>query len=523
MHARTRWLPVVAVVACAVFVFSGSLAYFFAQDDFAYLARARGIAPPLPGLWRWLSGTAYFAIMRPLGLNALAYHAVNLIAHAACAGLLFALLRRRFSPPAAWLAAVFFAVHPALYTTVYWVSTLNQILALFFALLCIAFAASPTPWVWAAVPAFALSLLSKETTILLPAVLWISPGWNDGAEAHAPAPPGRRMRVRLALAAVAAAYVVMWISSDAFGVRARPDLAPPYAAGVGAHVVANAVTYLGWTAGTLLPFVRSVQDVAEPALWPWAMALVVPWLAGLLSPRMRASGWLAGGATFALLLAPVLSLRNHTYHYYLYEPMIGAAFCLAALVNRVFAPRATARAAVTPPRHGRAARGPAPGAHDPRLAWAAVIVAGAFLVLNGALLVRKIERMPFADGMLRADPVVDRARIARRVYDGLSSAAIPKGARLVFLSPESKRYELLLHPGADVFGRETYWEKNVRTALENGLAVRVMLPEARSVEFAHEYRAAGPDTRLVLYDPDGTVRVETADAFEAEMSKAQSP
>src|SRR5262245_52651556 len=90
-------LPLFIVLASAIAVFSGSLAYFFSADDFVYLARVRGLAPPVPGLWRWVSGSAYFALMRPFGLDALPYHLVNLMAHATCAGLLFALLRRRVS------------------------------------------------------------------------------------------------------------------------------------------------------------------------------------------------------------------------------------------------------------------------------------------------------------------------------------------------------------------------------------------------------------------------------------------
>src|SRR5215831_3890407 len=104
--------PLIGVVASAAFVFSRSLRYFFSQDDFVLLARARGLATRTPGLWRWLSGTAYYALMRPLGLNAAAYHAVNLLGHAACAGILLALLARRFSAPAATVGALFFGTHP---------------------------------------------------------------------------------------------------------------------------------------------------------------------------------------------------------------------------------------------------------------------------------------------------------------------------------------------------------------------------------------------------------------------------
>jgi hypothetical protein len=493
-------LPLLAVVALAAFVFRGSLAYFFSQDDFAGLARARGLAPAYPGLWRWLSGTAYFALMRPFGLAAVAYHAVNLGAHAACAGILFALLRRRFSAPAALLGALFFGTHAALYTAVYWISTLNEILALLFALLCIACAARPGRSAWLSLPLFALSLLSKETTLLLPAALWIAPGWLDPRDGHA----GRRPRLRLlvALSGVALVYLVTWVWSDAFP-RAQLRVSGPYTVALGRHVLDNAIAYLGWAAGTLFFTIRQFSDAPEPALWPWAAAAVALWIAGLFYARLCARGWVAGGATFVLLLAPVLGLRNHTYHYYLYAPLIGVAWCAAALADAWFrAPGATPRPASRPGPAAAASPGEA-------FAWPVALFIGAFFVLNGLFLVRKIESMPFVDGRLRGDPTVDRALIARRVYDGLAAAELPDRARLLFWSPASMRFERQLHPEADVIHRETYWERNVRAALQEGLAVRVMFPRVDSVAFIHEYRPAEADRRFVLYDIDGTVRVET--------------
>jgi hypothetical protein len=515
-RSPASYLPLVVVILAAAFVFRGSLAYFFSADDFVWLARARGIASPPAGVWRWLSGTAYFALMRPFGLDAFPYHAVNLATHAACAGLLFTLLRPRFGAPAALVGATFFAVHPSLYTAVYWISTINESLALLFALLTIACAARPGRVAWAAVPLFALSLLAKETTLLLPVALWITPGWLDD-----PGPPAarrQRTRVRIALAAVAAAYLAHWVWTDAFGTRTHLQGTAPYAVGIGVHVIFNAFSYLGWTVGMLLPATRRFEDIAEPGLWPWALAAIAIWIGGLFSARLRAQGWLAGGVTYAALLAPVIALRNHTYHYYLYAPLIGASWCLAALVDLAV----PARAAAPAPRSGRASAG-RPAARGAAIAWPVAAVVVVFLVLNGESLVSKIEQMPFVDERLRADPVVDRALIARRVYDGLTTAALPADAALVFWSPSSMRYERRIHPDADVIGKETYWERNVRTALQDGLAVRVMIPQVDSVEFVHAFRPAGANTRFVLYDPDGTVSVATPAHVDSMLRAPAAP
>ncbi len=520
--ARDR-AALLAVMFAAVVVFIGALSYFFGQDDFAGLARARGLLAPLHGPWRFVSGQLYFWLMRPLGLAAAGYHAVNVFAHAACAGLLFAMLRRRFAAPAALLGALCFAAHPALYMAVYSVSGVGEILALLFALAAMWAATRPGRAAWIALPLFALSLLSKESTVLLPIALWIVPGWIDpvGAPASPPgaarSPGGRALRV--ALLVLALADLASWFGGDAFGTRAGLDPSAPYAVSLGPHVAINAATYLGWTANMLLPTTRTFEDLADPALAPWAVALAAAWLAGFALRPLRRRGWFSGGATFALLIAPVLGLRNHTYHYYLYAPLIGAAWCVAALGDAAFRRPAapSARASRTPARE---APGPGPDSSERAIAWPATLALGALLVLNGALLVRKIETMPFVDPRLRADPIVDRARIARRVYEGLRRAELPPRAELVFWSPASMRYERLNHPDSDPIHVETYWERNVRSALLDGLAVRVMFPAVDSVVFIHAYRPAGDRARFVLYDPDGTVTVESPAHLDSVMRAA---
>ena len=61
-----------------------------------------------------------------------------------------------------------FAAHPAAFTAVYWVSATGDILALAFALAALLAARRADARRWWAVPLFALSLLSKESTLLLP-------------------------------------------------------------------------------------------------------------------------------------------------------------------------------------------------------------------------------------------------------------------------------------------------------------------------------------------------------------------
>ena len=474
-----RLAPFIAAMLAGVLVFHRALGYFFSQDDFLGLARAAGLAPRLAGPWRLLSHQAIFDLMRPFaGLDATAYHAASLAIHAACCALLAALLMRRMSPAATTVGTVFFAVHPALFGALYWFSAIGDSLSLLFALAALLLARRSDRARWFALPAFALSLLAKESTILLPAVAALVARLEPAATQVR---GGGRRGVTLGLAAIALAYAATFLAGDAFGVRRELSPAAPYAFGVGAHMAVNALTYLGWTGGFLTPFVHGFMDAADPAAYPWAVGTLLLWLAGLASRRLRRSGWAAAGAMWLLFLLPVLGLRNHTYHYYLYAPLAGAAWCVAAALDRAIPA-------------GRAA-------------WPVAGAFAALLALNGTLLVRRIETAPFVLAELRAEPVIDRARIARNVREGLALAALPPGVTLLFWSPNAAslgpRGERLEGPAPT----ETYWEVNVREALLGGLAVRVMFPQVAEVRFVREFRPTPANEWYAAYRPDGRVRV----------------
>ena len=510
----------VAGLALAAFaVFHGALAYFFAQDDFAGLARARGILPALQGPWRYLSGQTYFDLMsRVAGLHPLPYRLASFAGHVATTGLLLALMLRSVSPPAAWLGAMFFAVHPALYTALYSVSGIGEILAAGFGLAALLAAGWPGWRRWAAVPLFALSLLSKESTLLLPLVLWLTPpsvARAGGLEHGRPDSGLRRHLLPAALAALAIVYAGSFLARDTFGVRAGLGASEPYALRFDATLLANGLTYAGWSVDFFMPTVRSFSDAVDPAVFGYGLAGVLVWFAGLAVPALRARGWILGGALCLACLLPVLPLAPHTYHYYLYAPLAGAAMCVAvaaslALERSGARPSAPARGGKTP-RAGTTST-PAPGA--PAVTWGVTTALAALLALNGAALVRKIETHPFIPPVLRTDPTVDRARIARNVYADLEAAPLPDSVTLRFWSPTSIA-------AAQAAGRdpsvETYWELNVRNALLDGLAVRVLFPRVRRVEFVRSFTPDADSVRYAVYLLDGHLRVGTPGEIEAAL------
>jgi len=522
-----RAAPLVIAATAAVLVYHRALGYFFSQDDFLGLAQASGLAPRLVQPWRYLANQAVWDVLRPLGTaQAWPHHLLSLAVHAACVALLCDRLARRLPPWAALAGAVFFAVHPMLFATLYWFSTVGDPLALFFGLLTLRAHERSDRWRWLAVPFFVLSLLSKESLILLPVVVAVLRRWGaqpasgETRSAGRVSPPGRKTvdGLVLALAGASLAYVVYFltlaygayfVSSGGSVVQAGEAARAPYALAWGANLWQNLLTYLGWTVAFALPVVRGFSDAVDPAVYPWAGGALALWLSGLFAARLRRAGWMIGGLVWLLFILPVLPLRNHTYHYYLYAPLAGAAWCVAAAFGAAFpaGERHKGRSRAPRAREARDAQRPPPAA---AAGWVAAGAFAALLTLNGVLLVRKIETMPFVLPELRAEPIVDRARIARNVQESLSAASLPPGVSLRFWSPTAAS----LGPRGEPLGSPapvpTYWERNVQNALLDGLAVRVLFPRVNAVRFVREFRPTPPDEWYAVYRPDGRVRVATS-------------
>ena len=503
--AETLWIPVIAVVLAAIVVYHRALVGFFSQDDFLGLARASGLAPRLAGVWRFLSHQAYFDLMRPLvGLNPVSYHLVSLVVHCAAVTVLWLLLERSVSRAAATVGAVCFAVHPASFTALYWISAVGDSLALLFALKTLFLLARRDRWRWLALPAFALSLLAKESTLLLPVLVFAMgvPGSGGGAPTGARR-PALRDPVVLGLCVLALLHLTAFVTGNAFDVRGGLAGEAPYALGIGANLWQNALTYIGWTANFFLPTVRAFSDANDPGVYAWAVAALVVWIAGLALRPLRERGWAFGGALWLTFVLPVLPLKNHTYHYYLYAPLAGAAWCVAAAFDA---------ALVALPR-----------AMSARVVWSVAAAFAALLTLNGYLLVQKIETAPFMLPGLHADAMVDRGRIAQNVSEALSAVELPSGVTLYFWSPTAASIgpqgEALTSPSE----YPTYWETNVRHALMGGLAVRVLFPQVADVRFVREYRPVPEGDRYAVYLPDGELRVKTSAEVDSILKSLPRP
>lgn len=128
--------------------------------------------------------TSYWIEHRLWGLDPTGYHVVNVLIHATCALLIWRILLR-LEIPAAWLAALLFAVHPANVESVAWITQRKNVLALLFFLVSLLWYlrfddCRRWAWYWAAVAAFLLAMLSKGAAAPLPAVLLLCVWWRRG-------------------------------------------------------------------------------------------------------------------------------------------------------------------------------------------------------------------------------------------------------------------------------------------------------------------------------------------------------
>lgn len=459
--------------ALGAWTFRGAVGCGFSQDDWTGLARAAGLLPRLEPGWRWLSHQVFWDVVAgPLRSDAALAHGLVLALHALSAAVLTLLLARRLGAPAALVGGAFFATHFAQFTATFWLSANGDVLATLFALAATdAFIASGKRR-WSAVPLFALGLLAKESVLALPlALAAISLLAPFRGRLHEP----WRDPVAWALVGVSAAWALLLrpgqagtgLGGEAYALDARAALP-------------NLLTYAGWTLNSWLPTVSDVSDRVSPAEFGWALGLFAVWLAACVAPPLRERGVGAGLVAFVAMLAPVLPLGAHTYHYYLVAGLPAASLLGSAAADAIFT---------------RLPRG---------AGWAVALAVAAGLGLNGDALARRIEYAPFLVEGLRADPVVDRARIAANAIADLRAATLPAHAVVRVWSPQAQAMAAAAGAPPD---REGYYERNLREALAGGLAVRVAISGVDSAVFVRAFDPADSLAWWAVTRYDGRLRL----------------
>lgn len=186
--AGTRLLVLGSLFVAVFAVYWSVLRSFFALDDFTWLLAAQD--PDAAGFmrgaftenatpfWRPLVDAYFYAEWRVFGFEPTGYHVSNVLIHGMNASLL-AILGWQLSRSllTGFAAGLLFAVLPTYDIAVSWVSSVTELLAVFFCLLSLALyvahrrgQARPLSYV-GAVAAFLFALLTKESTVTQPLVI----------------------------------------------------------------------------------------------------------------------------------------------------------------------------------------------------------------------------------------------------------------------------------------------------------------------------------------------------------------
>ena len=251
---------------------------------------------------------------RPLG-----YHLVNLLLHCAAAGLVFLILRK-LQIPGAWLATAIFALHPVQVESVAWITeqknTLSAVFYLGAMLTYLQFDQTRNRSTYAlALGLFLLALLSKTTTVTLPAALLVILWWQRGSlswqrEVQPLAP--------FFLLSATAGLFTAWIELKVVGATGGPfELSLLERTLLASRAVWFYLGKLVWPNDLIFMYPR--WSVSTAVGWQWMFllatlaAFVTLWLL-----RRRRRGPLAAWLFFVGTLFPLLGFFNAYLFIYTY-------------------------------------------------------------------------------------------------------------------------------------------------------------------------------------------------------------
>lgn len=196
-----NWLFALFLVVAVFLAYQPVWHAGFIWDDDEHLTQNPCIVGPLgfKDIWTGKAVVYYPLVLTSFwlqhafwGLNPLPYHLVNIALHAACAVLLWRVLRS-LNVHGAWLGAALWVLHPVQVESAAWITELKNTQSCFFYLLAILFFLK-----WLEVRALAarnehgqrshyllallcavLAILSKSSTVMLPAVFGLCWWWID--------------------------------------------------------------------------------------------------------------------------------------------------------------------------------------------------------------------------------------------------------------------------------------------------------------------------------------------------------
>lgn len=324
---RSAPLATLAVFTAGVLGRLSALGAWWNQDDWGQLARAAGVldgqdrtAPA-----RILSQQLFWSATWPLfHLDPTPYAVLRLILHGLSAVLVSRIGRRSgLGELAAALAGFLFAASPLAFTPLYWASGIQEILAVFFALLAVErWLSGGRRNLLLAVLAAAASIFSKESGLGLPLfftiLLWSGAGVRLRDKAFAWA-----MCLLLLLVAVTEGVLVVNHFSTAAG--------EPYSTGGLKVILANLGVLGCWLAwpGAVFPsrLGWGLASVGLAVFAVWAAWAVFAWRRGSKLPAAALAGAL-------LSLGPALPLEGQLHPYLAYLAAGAITLTVGALLPR---------------------------------------------------------------------------------------------------------------------------------------------------------------------------------------------
>lgn len=338
------WLVLAGILLLTFGVYARTLDGWFQADDFWLLQSARDTGlgrfiveafdfrdtDPVPQIdfYRPMYVISFKIAHGLFGLNATAYHALNVSLHLGSVTLVWFIMRRFISLPIASAAATtIFALHPAYSETVTWIARGNMLMATFvylgtFLLFLKYMDGGRYERVWyaASVIGFAAAVLYHPITVtlvvLLPAAAFLTKGRPEAAAR----PRSWLPFIPFILIAVTIIFIQVWVRGE-YGVD--------NVFRIGWHQYALYGEYLGLAALPILrrdwvdlhlvdpEYQQMVQGLAalfmiaialflfDRRRWPYVGVFAVLWLFTSLAPNSTAAPW---GAIAAQLYLPGVSL-----------------------------------------------------------------------------------------------------------------------------------------------------------------------------------------------------------------------
>jgi Tfp pilus assembly protein PilF len=331
-----------------IFVYYRTFSYgFVAYDDDRYVYENPMVKAGLtPSGVAWAVSTFYYANWHPLtwisymldaqlfGMNAGAFHLVNVLLHAASAVLLFlALLRMTRRPWRSAVVAAVFSWHPLHVESVAWISERKDVLSTFLEmialLLYVRYAEHPTIRRYLLVTLiFALSVMAKPMLVTFPFVLLLLDYWPLRRMEWPPRWPADRLvlveKAPLLLISAAASVLTLTAQRNYGAVSSLEHVSV-------ATRIANAATaYVTYIKQALWPVdLAALYPLATPAPAATGLALLIllaVTAAALVYARTRPylfTGWF----WYLGMLVPVIGLVQvgvqSRADRYMYVPLVG--------------------------------------------------------------------------------------------------------------------------------------------------------------------------------------------------------